>query len=605
MKKRSIWILLISALLGLSMLLAACGSGGTTADPSDSVSAPEDTGTPPADEAMDFSSLIAQWQTYITPVQKAPAARNNYTAVVEEADLSEYSSLGSFYYRQEINTELTDDGPVDRTDTYIYDGNLRLIRQLVDRNYNTETGDWDIQYSITRTLCDGRVLEIQTTTYAVIDTIPTTTVEYNYYDAEGEAIGRASEVQGINHPHCFVLGDQSYHINDEGKVFYTAHATENYEHVDTYDFTYRTSAGDEYGYLIDGDRLLVFNSDYVVVAECSIATAGYEILDNGDIYLYETVSLGERATRFDYEDPSGDKYDVRHTVVSLATGEATELDLPFIISAMYTNLEADITGIQLKADCQYAEITRIVDGALSLTAEFVILDNTLSEVAALPFILEDQTSLIGSENENRMIIAVARPNTVSAQYVVDMTDGSVERYNPPANAVGYGIDGGYIHQNAVYTTAGAKVLDLTEADHSALFNNICYTVKGAYIDYTDYSEEKKNDITAIGFFDEYGQFGTRVIATSQTQELDGIYLTTTQQNVVSAISDFIMVIETIETLNTEDDTVESTINYILYNRNGEEIQRFIDCLDATILPGTTPRIEVTPATGTTTIYLIQ
>ncbi len=600
MKKRSIWILMISALLCLSMLLAACDSDDASGtDTSDVVTTDGDEttnrDTKPKGDNVISSEFVKEWTAYITPVEKEPTERNNYNGLETVKDYTGYTRLGKFYYKTTTDVVSTPDGNRNRTTVNIYNSKLNLLKTYTQSSYDTAHGDWTVDYDYS-VFADGWIIEVEKSVW----TADGMEYYYNYYDIGGkDIIGQTSDSQAMDYDFCIVYGEKSYHVNDEGEIFLVAHATENYRHEYEFDFTYTTADGKEYGYKLDeSNNTMKVYKDYVVVAECN-RDDDYYILDNGDIYFCDVTALGKNATIFDYETLQN-KYDVKHTLISVATGEAKSLDLPFVLTNMLTNEQTKETGIKLKTGTQYAEITRIVDGKLALAPEFVIVDNSLAEVVKLPKLLENQAALGGSLGTSKFIISVDRAYADDASYTVDVNKSTLERYSAlPVGA--QPIDGGYLYNQKIYSTAGKLELDLTGANYCYIeFGNVRYSFGSTYINYNNGGETENNTVTSIAYFDGNGVFHTTAIATSTSQSKSEDIVTVTTQTINSHEANLYLVEETVMKSGSP-----SVKNYKLYNRSGSLIQAFYDCTSAYISGYSVPVRVSVEADGQTTTYIIK
>ncbi len=595
MMKRSIWILMISMLLCLSMLLVSCNSDdGSATDTSDEKQ--EDTRPESVvlqDNATNYAELINQWSANITPIPTSPAQRTDYTSATQKQD-SVTNQRGLFYCTN-VNGEIS-----------IYND----YREILSRS-DVSRSDYTVDYSYD-ILANGQVVEIEKVVATLGQAGWNTVYSYSYYDVDGEQIGAESETQAVDHGNCIVLGDRSYHM-DAGKVFYTAHATETYEHIKEYDFTYETSEGVTYSYSIaswgDNIKVQVFDQAHKIVAE-GILNDAYEfyILDNGDLYQYTEVNLGEKATEFDYEDATGTKYLAQHTLISVTTGETKDLDLPFILSKMFTKHESEDTGILPKAGTQYAEIIRIEEGKPALTPAFVMLDNQLGEAVTLPLIFKNQTGVVGSAGNNVLVVEVGRGDgSLTAQYFVNVDTKTVERDAKLPNGATE-LDGGYIYNGKVYSSVGEEVLDLADVEYYTVESgNLHYWVESEYINYYDNNREASTLIARVGHFNEAGEFVTRTIATETQQSAGQTTVTITNQSMYMSVGEELYLVE--ETVTTKDMTGatadEVVVNYMLYNRNGVLIQRFHECDDAYLfISGETPMVTIDRA-GTETTYIIK
>ncbi len=580
MKKRLLWILFISALLCLSMLFAACDSGTTNID-TDGASETEsvedgtsETGSEtntveeiPEDEITDYAAILTEWSTYITAVGME----------------SEFNYQGS----GQIQLDTTDS---DRTVTMImhgriaeitiqYEYNLRnpeddnlVTTQKEDKYFvNFETGarvlnetltygDYSFDHNKYINTYEAQVLldtivEVESKVWKntaeegeaeIYEWVST----YAYYKRDGQRIAQNLEEPattvtsgGVN---AVIIGDTAYHCKNSDVILETdkntAHA------LPSFDPDSITEYGG-YTYFFDGNgRIKVVDTGYMVVVDCPVP--GYildnlrfaTILSNGDVYFYaqKLCEEGSKDFNVEYED---EKYKVWHLVISLETGEAAEIDAPYMVmTAPISNYNAADYGMKIEGSYQLATVLRIADGKVEpYNYESVILGDNLTEVAILSKLVKDQAQIyIGIESGKLIVRAFGL--TGDALYMADTENNTVTRY--PANVTALN-DGGFILDGKVYNNAVEEIFDLDDVDETWMVygGNILFTVDETFevpVPPTEGEGEGENEgegsdmtevtkkVTYIGYIDETGKFqktklGEDITVTTDLWTVHGLY----------------------------------------------------------------------------------
>ena len=614
MKKRTIWISLMSALLCLPLLLAACDNTGDTETESEtetSVESGTESGTETAtpneptverptieDEKINYKELIDRWKEYLTPVgASADDSYVDYSYITIDTPIS-----GDLHGNFTVNESVIDDDDTHNpgkktTSVYNNDG---LIKKF---EYSNRTENkWRIKYDFMGTLANGNVMEIKKTVSTSTDLTATPivweeAVTYLYYDIDGYQIGEESKTRATNLSHSIILGEKTYHIDTDGHVFFITHVTEAYKIEDAYFKTIEISDDEIYRYSVSGNTLQILNKDYNLTAEFEFSSGDkWYYLDNGNVFVSRTTLLSDNATSFDYDD--GRKYDVKHMILDVSTGKVSEIEADWIPAKVLTNEGTE--EYKIKADCFYAEVNRIVDGKLGNETEFVIFDNQLKEVAKLPSILKNQRSLGDAIDSSNFVITVAGISGSYASYMVNTMTGTVERHV----SVGSGdtLDGGYVIGNKVYTDNGTEIFDLTDATSlNVVAGNLYYITRETYEDAS--GNTKSTAAAHVGYISS-GSFQSKTISTGTSVEKisdgEGGWTIKTCTESVSYNSTFGLYVVNRTVTSTGEEPVEK---YTLYNRNGSYISSNNGY--ATITSnGNVPQLRVTTSSDTT-IYTIK
>lgn len=611
MKKRTIWISLMSALLCLPLLLAACDNTGDTETESEtetSVESDTETATPNEptverptieDEKINYKELIDRWKEYLTPVgASADDSYVDYSHITSDEPIPG-DTYGNFIVNESITNDYSLYPGKKTTSIYNNDG---FITEFKYSNYYSTENKWCLKYDFMGTLAYGNVMEIKKTVSTSADFTATPivweeAVTYLYYDIDGYQIGEESETRATNLFHSIILGEKTYHIDTDGHVFFITHVTEAYEIADAYSKTLEIPDDEIYRYSVSGNTLQVLNKDYNLTAEFEFSSGDeWYILDNGDVFVFRTTLLSDNATSFDYDD--GIKYDVKHMILDVATGKVSEIEADWVPTKVLTNEGTE--EYKIKADCFYAEVNRIVDGKLGNETEFVIFDNQLKEVAKLPSILKNQHSLGDAIDSSNFVITVAGISDSYASYTVNTMTGTVERH---VSVTGdYTLDGGYVIGNKVYTDDGTEIFDLSDAKSwNVVAGNLYYVTRETYEDAS--GNTKSTEAAHVGYISS-GSFQSKTISTGTSVEKisdgEGGWTIKTYTEIVSYNSTFGLYVVNRTVTSTGEGTVE---NYKLYNRNGTHIHSG-DGSATIVLSGDVPKLSVTTSSDTT-IYTIK
>ncbi len=482
MKKRSLWILLISALLCFSMLLAACDSGDTE-EPTESgnemtVEAEEPI---PEDEDVDYSSILSEWTKYLSSVgtwyddtvsgpQTEYGKYTDYTSLFTQSSDKHVTFSGKIattWYTSEIGYyhEIEKDYKTyDLTYTNFY--NLETGRKLFASDFHAVYNRLYQRYTTTCTFAvlGDAIIEMTKTVYTNQGTADDPEWKdaktYTYYRNDGKVIVENTSEKAVNHGNVITIGEVSYHCYD-GEIVLEAGKN------DTYNIPHFEKKFNGYSYSFEGGTVQVANSEGKLVVNYDIPAyiSGNEVminvLANGDVYLYYAEQCADRSEDHDYETADGEKFKVWHIIVSVSTGEAKTVDAPFVMGETFaSNFNIEKTGLKLNGDYQYAEIYSIKDGKIANDVEFVILDNDLAISANLPLILKNQVSVDGQGNGN-FVVYVDNVEGTRTSYIADSTDISVTRYVNWSEVDE--INNGFISDNRVYNSDFEMICDLSDA----------------------------------------------------------------------------------------------------------------------------------------------
>ena len=575
MKKRSLWILFISALLCLSMLLAACDSGETVDTEGTSETEPvEETETEaatekeeiPEDEKVNYASILSEWEKYLTSVgeDKANVLYTSATHFLTESD-SELTAVNIETYGKIAKMTST------RVASYDEYGEMTIARNVATVFYNLETGeklnapsrsgyiyDFEIHSYVSTyysRIFGNAIIEIEDVKYINFGTEYESdwqnVVTYSYYDNNGrvlaEDLDEDNRAEYINdgNVNCLKIADKAYHLRD-GDIILEVDRNDTYS-IPDFDVEYNG-----YRYSLTSSKIQVINESYELVVNYDVPsylsdTSSITVLANGDVYICAKLLCDDNAEIYDYIE-NGYKYDVVNLVVSIKTGKATEIDTPFVIQKLMSNYDTNITGIKLNGDYQYAEVVRINDKTLAKDAEFVILDNTLTKVAELPRILKNQKSLVEGTGNGNITITVSSVDNYYTQYTANLDSGRVSRYASDemydADETRTAIDGGFVREYIdhygenfvkVYNSDLEVVYDLTQVDGYIIRGDHIYFTKTESYDMPESEDETYTEKTYyVGYISDNGSFATMVIgkdAFVNYMDYVGLYSVKTDSNI--------------------------------------------------------------------------
>ncbi len=480
MKKRSRWMLLLSALLCLSILFASCQrSDDPTGDPLDSGTADSETDTGiiadpeepiPANEQVDYKSLVDQWTKYLT--YRAPEAETAWKAA-ELFTLPEnvYETNYSIEYRV---SHLYDPFiMLTSTKTDLVTMEEEYTAEVYHLTHGTHVGTWTATNAATADTLnfssyDGLIFEVERITNGGVYT-------YDYYDALGNEIakdvpvaeaGVASGSTSLGQDRLVVGGKVL--IGRDGTLLATFQEGEERPVLDSVNelATYR---GLTYGWGNDGwnDIFLVYD----VEGRYKLRYTPYDVYDD-----YHVTILGDGNVLFEYELEcedieedytyeevrNGERYRYKAELLSVTDGTVREIKTDFYIDWMISNAEDRDSNLKLTdqyAGCQYAEIYKIVDRKLSEKPVFAILDGNLNIVAELPSIMKDQAWIQRAQDENTWILSMERVGH-RAYYSLDLTTAQLSLYNE--NNMDRELTNGFILDQSIYNDKMVLLFELDD-----------------------------------------------------------------------------------------------------------------------------------------------
>lgn len=503
MKKRSLWILALSALLCLSVLFSACSpadpeSEGIDGNVSDTVEGNRD--DIPGTDNVDYKAIIDQWSVYLKSVEleenidSLASGEIFFSDMYDDGMSASVRVYGNIAEVKQIRTAVSDIltgdviSPENRSTSYYDLTTGKLIFTKTQSIWNNDLpGDNIYQNDYDSQVIFDTVIEL--TEYSWVnygealapDWQRETTYSYFTYDGSvlAEGLKESADVYGNDGVKAVGINDTVYYCRD-GKIV-RVNQNGNAYAIPEFMMEYG-----EYRYDVTGNKVQVIDKEYNLVVNYTIpdriadSRYNYNILDDGSVYLYARENCYDNEERYDYKDDYGNKYRVWHLIVGL-DGSETYVDAPFIFSpdaklgGITTKLDKVITGIELLGAYQYAEIVRIEDGRLATDVEFVILDNKLQEVAKLPRIFKNQNAICGGLGQGRLMVSVDNIVGSDAAYVVDAADGSVTRFFNPD--VEYGvIRNGLVIDGKVYDYDLKELADLGEGSYEINGNAVYYTV---------------------------------------------------------------------------------------------------------------------------------
>lgn len=294
---------------------------------------------------------------------------------------------------------------------------------------------------------------------------------YSYYNHEGKVLKSGLEERDIytdytaNGDMLVYIADKCYLIRD-GEVFYTFNKGQE-RPLPYVDFEYL-----DYKYLFENDTVRVFNSNYDLIAKY---TDHYysdrfiqKVLDNGNVYTQYVFYLEDNALNYDFADNYGNKYNVKHVILDVATGKTTELELGFVVEKLITNADND-ANITVKNNNQFAEVYKFADGKRSTDCSFLILDNNMTEVKELPKILKNQVAGTRFLNTGKLLIA-ANDVYENVYCAVDTANNSLELYVDVNDEYTEFVNG-FIYNNVLYSADFEVLYDLSKASNYSVFGD--------------------------------------------------------------------------------------------------------------------------------------
>ncbi|MBR3879327.1 MAG: hypothetical protein IKJ24_04290 [Clostridia bacterium] len=271
---------------------------------------------------------------------------------------------------------------------------------------------------------------------------------YSYFDNEGKAWAKGLEEPArygnwdyewnyeLNRAEYFGyinLEGKNYYFNAGEIIFVDENPQANRLPVEVEVSPYKIGEYKGFNYYLLGSRIQVVDTKtYKVVANYTVpeqyATYGdfeVEILANGNVYVF---ALMDGDDIFDSEYVYGGKYLRYNVIIDITTGQATEVDVPFVVINMLTPASTAENGISVKDECNYAEILAVKDGKISSEIEFVILNSKLEKIATLPKFVENQIGFEKMIGEGKFVVTAQNLWYEEAEYLADAKTNTVAPY---------------------------------------------------------------------------------------------------------------------------------------------------------------------------------
>ena len=509
MNKRSQWILILSLLLCLMILFVACDKGDTSedAETTDQISetesatqttTEEETQTQtqeptPENESVDYASIIQKWGEYVEYAEPETLPQYKLEQLFTDKDSNTAKVTVAMHHGYIATVKTTyssyDTLGAEVSRSYKYDVyNLTTaskIFTLLTSSYDPSAEEEHLKISpVTydiRFVCDayGRftgIIEIKKGTLTNTEEDPEQAPVYEYvytyayYDTKGNLIGSKLEAPAAvsflyDDSTVLVTVGEACYVSRDGKIIFSCDKGQE-RAIPHFDVEYNG-----FKYVVTNERLVIYDTeynrvaDYAIYTDSSVYRQDFMMLGNGDVVIEQIFELPYNAAEFDYECPTEygvQKYSVNTVIVSATTGKATQVDVDFIFNAFANQLSDGDKKITLKSnDCNYAEIRRFTDGALSSEVEFVILDNSLEAVANLPKIVKNQTSVYEFTDASHVIVEATTPEGTNIFYSVDISIKSIREYYDVKDDPNYtALAGGYIYRDILYNNDGERLYDL-------------------------------------------------------------------------------------------------------------------------------------------------
>lgn len=549
MKKQTIIILFLSAILCLTMLFVSCDQGKTvetTEETTTSVETTEEITTEAVieDVEVDYSSIIADWNKYVefdTP--ELPSVLDKYNNSLITTD----DALDNVDVR--LNGKLLFVTTTYNNTEFVWGEGEYPTRQYTYAIYNVETGKairptytvpsyrvYDEYPELTYSFnVFGGILEVTTgqLTKTILnpDNDPNTPDEYaydyiytySYYDQNGDTLASGLEERDCrtdftaNGDLLVYVADKCYLMRDD-KVFFTFNKGQE-RPLPRVDFEYL-----DYKYLFEGSTVRVFDANFNLIAQYTdhYNYDGFyqQILNNGNVYTQYLYGLDKNATDYDYATVDGNKYNVKHVILDVASGKAAELELGFVVANLISNVDND-ANMTVKDNNHFAEVYKFTEGKIATECSFLILDNNMTEVKELPKILKNQCEGTKFSTSGKLIIAMDtvrfEGESENVYYTVDVTDNTVELFVDIDETNYDYVIGGYvpeysefgnyfIYNGIVYTTENELVCDLTDAESFAVLGDTVLT------QYKNTDELDRDTYTYYLVTFEGSSFSTHILA---------------------------------------------------------------------------------------------
>ncbi len=340
------------------------------------------------------------------------------------------------------------------------DAGKEIFTQSVRNLYNEENPDEltvEIKYPLIEVMESGFVEDTSTVDPDDGDW----EAKYSYYliKEEGTQLlvsgieDYTYDCQTVNNLYVCEIGEKVYWINQDVEVLRTLNKAiidESYSGLSLWSSFDAEFNGYLYSWNTVSDwaenplarSIQVFNKEGVCSMQYTypndVAMADVFVLNNGNIFVQEMVSLEEDAKDYDYK-LYGSKMDMVSKIIDFKTGEVTELDLNFVVSELesqYAGRENTDFSLQLKEGKQnQAVIQYYNESGLANRTQYVVLDNEMN----VEYTVKNDTMDVMHDHGFEMINkdyygAYTTVNGISGAYLFDL-DGNV-KCKLPENLVG-------------------------------------------------------------------------------------------------------------------------------------------------------------------------
>lgn len=529
MVKRSKLILFLSLVLCFTMLFASCDTPEPTptTEPQTTTSIEEKPDVTLEDKDPNYKDTIDNWIKYIA---YAEPESDEITA----KSLFEYSPVhymdsvewhGNLVW---VKTVEDQERPTStrRTEYHkIYSANLG---EIFGTDFSYTVGDLTRATIECNFLQDaGRytgIVEVVVGRYDATEDVFTYT--YSYYDVDKNPLPKNLterpdvSVADMGNGDIGVVIDDKYYVCRGGAILYTFDRGEE-RMLPEITFEY---AG--YQYCMTGATIFVFDAEYELLSENDLPFEALEnaenlqieILDNGNLFLQWFDELDVDATEYDYQNKYETKYDLNQIIIDVATGEHRELEMTefisekeladeekekeekeegktpeepeetkkpeavrYLFSNLLTNFESDETTVKINDGYQLAAAYQIVDGKVSDTLTFLVVDSNFVIKDELTKFWVNQSDEVFFAEANKLIVTAtvmgSMPNPEygdmmsfdeTLYYAVNTNAKTVSLfvdYKEDYDSIRF-IDGGFIYNDKLYNNNLEELMDLSEVAES-------------------------------------------------------------------------------------------------------------------------------------------
>lgn len=404
MRNNSKIAILLSFILGSTMLFAGCKDTNETLEPT-----PQSPTELEAEANKVYKSNIDKWLTYVNYENVETANVLNKSALTSK----DTDTIETTFFRNDTTYKVTkrsnfySDPSDDITGTGTNESIL-LYTEIEQSVYNSETGKCIV--SVTSRYIENEhgkyeykdkvtydikiegitgytgtfegIIEVEKKVLVLRDPVDDeVTVEdtfanyvekttYTYYDFNGNKLAEnldthATVKAGNGGSFLFSVNDTTY-VMYQGEVL--TEFKRGFEHDiplyskdnTTYAFfnyggyNYRiieqpyqaVQVGDFAMYTVPGMSIEILNDKYEIAVEYttnSYAVMGYAVLPNGNVYICEYEVLSSDAANYDVLSGTT-KLNVKHTVLDVKTGNTTSLNKDFVATKLYNGTTAEINS---------------------------------------------------------------------------------------------------------------------------------------------------------------------------------------------------------------------------------------------------------------------